>query len=114
MTETLRRELKHGEVKVLKKLFTRIKKKKERRAALVIGKMPKLGNNYNLLREACYEASLLTLFFCRQINKIPLCLEQVFSVIDPEDVKISSAHVPKQILKTPNRQTAKKKPTGKL
>ena len=44
--------------------------------------MPKLGNNYNLLREACYEASLLTLFFCRQINKIPLCLEQVFSVID--------------------------------
>ena len=44
-----------------------------------------------------------------QINiKIRLCLEQVFSVIDPEDVKISSAHVPKQILKTLNRQTAKK------
>ena len=46
----------HGERKVLKKMLKSIKKKKERRAALVTGKIPKLGDNYNLLREACYEA----------------------------------------------------------
>ena len=63
LTGTLRRELKR-EVNVLKKLFTRIKKKKERRAALVTGKLPKLGNSYNLLGEACYEASLPIFFFC--------------------------------------------------
>ena len=68
-----------------RKLFTSIKEKKERRATLVIGKMPKLGNSYNLQREACYEATLPTffsVFWIRQINKIPLCLEQVFSVMD--------------------------------
>ena len=51
-------------------------------------------------------------FFCslNYTNKYKdyLGLEQVFSVIDSEDVEISSAHVPKQILKTLNRQTAKK------
>ena len=66
-----------------------IKKKKERRAALVTGKIPKLGDNYNLLREACYEAPV---HWIRQIKKIPLCLEQVFPEIDlvTEDVKISA------------------------
>ena len=54
----------HGQRKDLKKLFTSIKKKKERRTALVIGKMPKLGNSYNLLREAYYEASLPFLLDC--------------------------------------------------
>ena len=48
----------------LKKLFTSIKKKKERRTALVTAKMPKLGNSYNLLREAYYEASLPFLLDC--------------------------------------------------
>ena len=43
-----------GERKVLKKLFAGLEKKWERRATLVTGKMPKMGNSYNLLREACY------------------------------------------------------------
>ena len=45
----------------MKKLFTSIEKKKERRAALVTEKMPKLGNSYNLLWEACYEARMVTM-----------------------------------------------------
>ena len=46
----------------------------------------KLNNGY-LLLEACYEASLpifFSVYWIRQIDKVPLCLEQVFSVIDPE------------------------------
>ena len=56
------------ERKVLKKLFTSIKKKKERRAALVTEKMPKLGNSYNLLWGACYEASVPIVFLLRGVT----------------------------------------------
>ena len=111
---------KHGEWKVLKKLFTSIKKKKERRA--VTGKMPKLGNSYNLLREACYEASLPIIFsvhWITQINKITLCLELVFSVIDHrrrQNVCGSCAKTHFNIMCDwlLNRHTAKKEPGGKL
>ena len=62
----------HGEIKIFKKLFTSIKKKKERRAALVTGKMPKLGNSYIdyiLLQEACYEACLPILILFIELDK---------------------------------------------
>ena len=45
--------------------YRSIKKKKERRAALVTEKMPKLSNSYNPpLREACYDLSFPIIFFC--------------------------------------------------
>ena len=44
--------------------YRSIKKEKERRAALVTEKMPKLSNSYNPLREACYDLSFPIIFFC--------------------------------------------------
>ena len=44
------------------------RKRRKKRAALVTEKMPKLGNSYNLLWGACYEASVRIVFLLRGVT----------------------------------------------